>query len=56
LLVETGTAIDNATLRQSIEDAVRAAGATSTDVHVETVDDIPRTALGKSPLIRRATT
>ena len=56
LLVETGTAIDNATVRQSVEDAVHAAGATQTDVQVETVDNIPRSALGKLPLIRLATT
>lgn len=55
LLVESRTAIDNATVRQSIEEAVAAAGATRTDVRVETVNNIPRTALGKLPLIRLAT-
>jgi len=56
LLVETGTAIDKVGVRRSIEDAVHAAGVPQVGVRVETVDSIPKTALGKTPLVRRAST
>lgn len=54
LLVGTGTAIDTADVRRSIEVALGSVGVTPVGVRVDEVDAIPRTALGKAPLVRRA--
>lgn len=53
LLVATGTPIDEVSVRRSIEDAMRTSGVPQIRVGVEMVDSIPRTALGKTPLVRR---
>lgn len=54
LLVATGAPIDKVGVRRSVEDALRASGVSQIRVEVEMVDSIPRTALGKTPLVRRA--
>ena len=53
LLVPAGPGIDIPGVRRSIEEALRGAGVTLVGVHVQQVDAIPRTALGKTPLVRR---
>jgi putative adenylate-forming enzyme len=53
LLAEAG-GTDVTSLGRSIEAALAGAGVTGTAMSVELVDAIPRTALGKAPLIRRA--
>jgi phenylacetate-coenzyme A ligase PaaK-like adenylate-forming protein len=53
LLVAAGTPIDEVGVRRSIEDAMRTAGIPQIRVGVELVDSIPRTALGKTALVRR---
>ena len=55
LLVAAGSFVDQDAVRQSVAAAVRAAGVPEVGVRVEMVDSIPRTALGKTPLVRRAT-
>ena len=53
LLVTSGTPINEVSVRRSIEDAMRTSGIPQIHVGVEMVDSIPRTALGKTPLVRR---
>lgn len=54
LLVTSGTPIDEVSVRRSVEDAMRTSGIPQIRVGTELADSIPRTALGKTPLVRRA--
>jgi hypothetical protein len=51
LVVPTNTPLSSEHVRTAVDDALRAAGA-AVSVSVELLDQIPRTALGKAPLIR----
>ena len=51
LLVTSGTPINEVSVRRSIEDAMRTSGIPQIHVGVEMVDSIPRSALGKTPLV-----
>jgi phenylacetate-CoA ligase len=53
LLVGLPSDYDRKWLQGKVVEALRARG-TSPEVSVEDVDEIPRSALGKAPLIRRA--
>jgi phenylacetate-CoA ligase len=46
--------IDTAVVTDSVRSALDRVGAHDVPVHIDLVDAIPRTALGKAPLIRRA--
>lgn len=51
LVVPTNSPLSSEHVRTAVDDALRAAGA-AVSVSIELVDQIPRTALGKAPLIR----
>jgi len=53
LLAQPGARVDDGRVRADIESALRAAGVPVFGVRVERVDTIPRTAMGKAPLVRR---
>jgi phenylacetate-CoA ligase len=53
LLAEAG-AVDLDAVKRSTESALATVGVAGVAIRVEAVDSIPRTALGKAPLIRRA--
>ena len=53
LLARTGAAIDTAAVRSDVTTALERQGARGVPITVELIDAIPRTALGKAPLIRR---
>jgi phenylacetate-CoA ligase len=53
LLVDVPSDYDRKRLQERVVEALRARG-TSPEVSIEDVDEIPRSALGKAPLIRRA--
>ena len=54
-LLRTGTAnLDTAATADTVRRALLAVGVEDIPVTVDVVDAIPRTALGKAPLIRRA--
>ncbi len=54
LLAHPAPGIDLSTIRDRIVSALAAIGVRGVDVEMRGVDTIPRTALGKAPLIRRA--
>jgi len=53
LLAGAGAAVDEDTVRVDIEVALRSVGVHHYQVRVAKVDTIPRTALGKAPLVRQ---
>lgn len=56
LLARPGPGLDQAAVPGTIASALARVGANNIPIEVEIVDAIPRTALGKAPLIRRSTT
>ncbi len=54
LLLAGAADVDTAVVARSLNQALAAVGVADVPVSVELVDAIPRTALGKAPLIRRA--
>lgn len=52
LLAQPAESVDDADLASGVRAALRHAGADNVRVRVERVDAIPRTALGKAPLVR----
>ena len=53
VLVAGAPELDVATIRASLEAALRQVGVIDVPIDVRLVDEIPRTALGKAPLVRR---
>ena len=53
-LVARARTVDAETVRSHVERALSSAGVPTLPLEVELIDAIPRTALGKAPLIRRA--
>ena len=54
LVVGLATDRDPDRIARSVGEALTRIGAAQTSIHVERVDAIPRTSLGKAPLIRSA--
>ena len=54
VLLAGGSSIDTAATADSVRLALARVGVVDVPVAVDLVDAIPRTALGKAPLIRRA--
>lgn len=54
LLERPAPGVDPATVGQAIASVVEEAGVRGVEITAESVDAVPRTALGKAPLVRRA--
>jgi putative adenylate-forming enzyme len=55
VLLAEGADIDSQAVQQAVERALLGVGVAGVAVSIELADAIPRTAIGKAPLIRRAT-